>query len=142
MSLRLTQEEYDAIRSGVQEKKTIARSTVKDSKYKRGLELIFLSLGLEVEREYRFHETRKWRFDYALPAMKIAIEYEGLNFHGGASGHQTIKGVAGGNEKYSEAAIAGWCLILVNALSLESGVAHDLIRRAVDSRTRLVGEDL
>ena len=27
--------------------------------------------------EYRFHPTRKWRFDYAWPENKIALEVEG-----------------------------------------------------------------
>lgn len=105
------------------------------NKYKQMIDLIFLSQKLDVEKEYQFDKRRKWRFDWAIPAMKIAVEYEGLNFtSGSASGHQTIKGVSAGNEKYSEASIAGWCLILVNAISVESGLAHDLIRRAVDSR--------
>lgn len=30
------------------------------------------------ESEYQFHETRKYRFDWAIPEYKIAIEYEGL----------------------------------------------------------------
>lgn len=30
------------------------------------------------ESEYKFHDVRKYRFDWALPQYKIAIEYEGL----------------------------------------------------------------
>ncbi len=112
-----------------------------DNKYHKELELIFMALGLDVVKEYQFDDKRKWKFDFALPAIKVAVEYEGLNFrHGGASGHQTIKGVAAGNEKYSEASIAGWCLVLVNALSVESGLAHDLIKRAVDGRRISIAE--
>ena len=33
--------------------------------------------GVEVVKEFRFHETRKWRFDYAFPSHKIAIEVDG-----------------------------------------------------------------
>ncbi len=106
-----------------------------DNKYKQQLELIFLSMKLDVVREYKFHEKRHWKFDFALPAIRVAIEYEGLNFgHGGASGHQTIKGVVAGNEKYSEACIAGWCLVWVNAISVKNGLAHQLIQKAVNSR--------
>ena len=31
----------------------------------------------ECEREYRFHPIRRFRFDYAIPIKKIAIEQEG-----------------------------------------------------------------
>ena len=134
MTLRLTQEEFDAIRSGISEKKP-AKSLVNDNKYKRQLELIFLSLGIEMTPEFRFHKTRRWMFDWAAEQIMVAVEYEGLPFPGIAkSRHTTIKGFCGDCEKYSEAAILGWCVIRVNAVSVDSGLAHDLIRRAIDSR--------
>ena len=34
-------------------------------------------LGVECVKEYRFYKNRQWRFDYALPKYKIAIEVEG-----------------------------------------------------------------
>lgn len=33
-------------------------------------------LKIEVVKEYLFHPTRKWRFDYAIPDHKIALEVE------------------------------------------------------------------
>jgi len=133
--LRLTPEEFTDLQKRNGGSKQVPKIKRQDNKYHKELQLIFMALGLDVVKEYRFDDKRKWKFDFALPAIKVAIEYEGLNFqHGGASGHQTIKGVAAGNEKYSEASIAGWCLVLVNALSVESGLAHDLIKRAVDGR--------
>ena len=33
-------------------------------------------LGVEPVKEYLFHSTRKWRFDYAFPDSKIALEVE------------------------------------------------------------------
>ncbi|EPP5336614.1 hypothetical protein ACUSRM_000689 [Vibrio alginolyticus] len=36
------------------------------------------ALKLEVPMsEYRFHETRRWRFDFAYPDQQLAIEVEG-----------------------------------------------------------------
>ena len=32
------------------------------------------------EEEYRFHPTRRWRFDFAYPELKLAIEIEGSVF--------------------------------------------------------------
>ena len=150
---RLSFEEFTALQKRNVMDKQVPKIKNMDNKYKREIDLIFMALGLDVVKEYRFHEKRKWRFDWALPAIKVCVEYEGLNFReGGASGHQTIKGVAAGNEKYSEASIAGWCLVLVNAMSVDSGLAHDLIKRAVNvrrmtfaeigKRNRLVGEPL
>lgn len=64
--------------------------------------------GIEVVKEYKFHPERKWRFDFAIPDKKIAIEYEGGVFGGGKSRHTTGKGYAGDAEKYNEAAKLGW----------------------------------
>lgn len=108
-----------------------------ENKYKQQLELIFLSLKCEPEREYRFSKSRRWRFDYAFPKYQIAIEYEGLPLQVAKSRHTTISGFAGDCEKYSEAAILGWRIIRVNALSVESGLAHDMIQRIV----KQIGQD-
>ena len=93
-----------------------------------------MSLQLDFVKEHYFAKPRQWRFDFALPHIRVAVEYEGLPLQVEKSRHTTIKGFAGDCEKYSEAAILGWCVVRVNALSVESGLAHDLIRRAVDSR--------
>ncbi len=134
MTLRLTAEEFEALKKRDTGNKPKAKRI--DNKYKAELELIFLSLGLEIKREFRFHPDRRWRFDFALPDLNppVAIEYEGLPFHVEKSRHTTIAGFAGDCEKYSEAAILGWCVIRINALSLKSGLAHDLIRRAIKKR--------
>ena len=28
--------------------------------------------------EYAFDQVRRWRFDWAIPEIKVAIEYEGI----------------------------------------------------------------
>ena len=99
------------------------------SHYHQTLELIFKSLHLEPEKEYRFHKTRRWRIDYAFPAIKLAVEYEGMAYNGGKSRHSTITGMTGDMEKYNELVIAGWKLIRVNAQMITSGMAYDHISR-------------
>lgn len=38
----------------------------------------FRSMGLSApEPEHRFHESRRWRFDYAWPEHRVALEVEG-----------------------------------------------------------------
>lgn len=59
--------------------------------------------GVVVETEVKFCETRRWRFDYAIPARKIAIEYEG---QGGR--HNSFVGYGRDCEKYNEAILLGW----------------------------------
>ena len=33
--------------------------------------------GVEIEKEFKFHPKRKWRFDYAFPFLMIAVEVDG-----------------------------------------------------------------
>ncbi|RFM30050.1 hypothetical protein [Deminuibacter soli] len=74
--------------------------------------------GFELYREFRFHQQRKWRFDFALPAFKIGIEYEGLN--SAKSRHTTITGFTGDTEKYNTAQALGWRVIRVTVLNYKS----------------------
>lgn len=56
--------------------------------------------------EWQFHPTRKWRFDLAYPDLKLAFEYEGGIFSGGA--HTRGKHFQSDCEKYNTAALMGW----------------------------------
>lgn len=65
------------------------------------------AIGLpEPVREHRFHATRKWRFDLAWPALKLAVEVEGGTYSGGR--HTRGKGFESDCEKYGEAMLLGW----------------------------------
>lgn len=61
------------------------------------------------EKEYRFHSERKWRFDYAIPDLKIGIEYEGGVWQRGR--HTRGKGFTNDCEKYNQAQIEGWVVL-------------------------------
>lgn len=58
--------------------------------------------------EYKFHETRRWRFDWAFPAKKIAIEIEGVSYSGPGTRHQRGLGIEKDAEKYNCAVIESW----------------------------------
>ena len=76
----------------------------------------FLTLsGIKYAEEYRFHDKRRFRFDFAIPELKIAIEYEGLNSE--KSGHTTIAGYTSDCEKYNIAAIRGWRVLRYTAVN-------------------------
>ncbi len=127
--------EFEALKNRNTGAKKAPATKRTDNKYKAEIDRIFAVLGCDVVKEYRFHKTRLWRWDYCIPEpIKIAVEYQGLAFHGGTSRHQTLTGIAGDNIKFSEGAIAGWLIILVDATSVASGEAHSLIKRAIDSR--------
>jgi len=59
-----------------------------------------------METEFQFDTERKWRFDWAIPRMKVAFEYEGIMSK--KSRHTTVGGFTGDAEKYNEAAAQGW----------------------------------
>lgn len=80
-------------------------------------------------REHRFHPVRKWRFDFADPARKLALEIEGLTREGGR--HQRPKGFVEDCKKYAEAMLLGWRLIRVTPGMVVNGLAIEYIRRAL-----------
>lgn len=59
------------------------------------------------EREFRFHKTRKWRFDFAWPDLKIAVEIDGGQFKkfGGRHARDSDR------EKLNEAVLLGWSVL-------------------------------
>lgn len=63
------------------------------------------------EPEYKFHPTRKWRFDYAWPNHKVALEIEGGVWTRGR--HTRGSGFIGDMEKYNNAAMLGWRIIRI-----------------------------
>lgn len=56
--------------------------------------------------EHRFDATRRWRFDFAWPDKKVAVEIEGGTHANGR--HNRAAGYAKDCEKYNAAAEAGW----------------------------------
>jgi hypothetical protein len=71
-----------------------------------------------VQTEYKFHPVRRWRFDYAIPEIKVAVEYHGHAgfIRTGASGHSTIKGLTNDCEKMNAAHALGWRVLAFTAL--------------------------
>jgi len=84
-------------------------------KEKSNIEWTLKILKLKYVKELQAIPGRKFRFDYAIPAQKIAIEYEGLFSQ--KSRHTTIKGFSGDTEKYNLAAIHGWLVLRYTALT-------------------------
>lgn len=67
--------------------------------------------GFDVWPEFYFSKERLYRFDYALPEYKIAIEQEGGIWAKGNSGHSSGTGIMRDMEKSNLAQSMGWNLI-------------------------------
>lgn len=72
------------------------------------LERKFLAMwnGPAPVREFVFAKPRRWRFDFAWPSRKVAVEIEGGVWSGGR--HTRGGGFIGDCEKYNEACFCGW----------------------------------
>ena len=69
--------------------------------------LIMKKLG--AIQEHRFHPVRKWRFDYAFPEIKLAIEINGGAFINGR--HNRSTGAINDWLKLNAAQRLGWCVL-------------------------------
>lgn len=91
------------------------------------LQLRAAKLDAGCVREFAFHPSRKWRFDFAWAARKLAVEVEGGIWSGGR--HTRGKGFEDDCEKYLEATMLGWTVIRATPSMVKSGV----ILNAVDA---------
>lgn len=80
------------------------------------------------EREFRFCE-RRWRFDYAWPAAKVALEVEGGVFSGGR--HTRGAGFVADMEKYNTAVRLGWRVLRCLPEHLHAQQTTDLVRDVI-----------
>lgn len=90
------------------------------------LETIFAALwemhgnGAAPVREYTFHESRKWRFDFAFPARLVAVECDGITHKGRGGRHNSD----GDREKLNTAATLGWRVLRFSRMQLEDQPEH------------------
>jgi len=83
--------------------------------------------------EFRFHPVRKFRWDWAWPEVRLALEVEGGVWSGGAHGRGT--GIVRDMEKSTLAAEEGWRIIRVTPSNLATEATMDSIHRALQWRT-------
>lgn len=93
--------------------------------------LVESNIGAKCVMEYQFHPTRKWRFDYALPQYRIALEVEGGVFSQGR--HTRPQGFLGDMEKYNTATLMGWRLLRTTPSALITNETLSLLRMAVNN---------
>ena len=82
----------------------------------------------EPKEEVRFHPTRKWRFDYGWPDVKLALEVDGAVWVAGR--HNRGAGFIKDQEKRNEAVLAGWRVLHCTPKDIKTGAVFELLRRA------------
>lgn len=87
------------------------------------------ALQIKLVREYRFHPTRKWRFDFAHPEQKLAVEIEGAIWTQGR--HTRGSGFKADMEKYNEAALLGWKVLRFDGEAVRKGLAIEMVSRTI-----------
>ena len=90
-------------------------------------QLARLSIGHQCE--FRFDPDRAWRFDFAWPEQKLALEIQGGNWIGGA--HVRPAALCKEYEKLNAAAIQEWRVLFVTPEDVDSGKAVTLIMEAL-----------
>lgn len=98
-------------------------------------------------REYHFHATRNWRFDFALPDCMLAIELEGgihpfyQNRKDGSrhlvrgGGHTTGPAYQDNLDKYNQATVLGWALLRFSVNDVTTGKAKPIIAQWLERRS-------
>ena len=81
--------------------------------------------------QYKFHPTRKWRFDFAWPTIKVAVEIQGGTWTGGA--HVRGAGYEKDCEKLNNAVLLGWKVLYFTSKMVRSGEGLELLKRVLDN---------
>lgn len=81
--------------------------------------------------ELRFHDSRRWRFDFAWPEAMVAVEIDGGTWSGGR--HTRGKGFEGDCEKLNTAAVEGWCVLRFTGGMVRDGRALKAISAALSA---------
>jgi very-short-patch-repair endonuclease len=81
--------------------------------------------------EYKFHHNRKWRFDYAWPKWKVALEVEGAVWTSGR--HTRGSGFVRDMEKYNTAASEGWAVIRCTPQAVFANETIGFLRAAINN---------
>lgn len=127
-TIKLTEQEA-AILAIEERSGPIAKTRIKARSYAEDIFALHCKLRKlpEPDREYRFHPERRWRFDFAWPTKKVAIEVEGGTWTNGR--HSRGNGFENDCEKYNEAAILGWTVLRFTTRQVKRGIAIDTVMR-------------
>jgi very-short-patch-repair endonuclease len=83
----------------------------------------------EAVAEFKFHEARRWRADFAWPDKMVIAEIEGGTRSGGR--HVRGDGFEQDCEKYNAAALLGWRVFRFTGDMVASGAALATMEQAL-----------
>lgn len=86
-------------------------------------------LNVDCVKEFKFHPKRRWRFDYAIPEYRIALEVEGGVWTSGR--HTRPQGFLGDIEKYNAATLMGWRVFRTTPDDLLRTATLNLLKSAI-----------
>ena len=97
--------------------------------------LVLRAAKIPFKREHRFHDSRRWRFDFVvLPIeQKIAVEIEGGVFTRGR--HTRGKGYTEDLLKYNEAVLMGWRVLRFTTAQIH-GIALEQLEALINEYGR------
>lgn len=91
----------------------------------------WVELGIkQPKREFVFASPRKWRFDFAWEALKLAVEIEGGTWSQGR--HTRGTGYEADIEKYNVAALMGWKVLRYSTAMVRSRIAIEQVKAALE----------
>lgn len=91
-------------------------------------EQLLINEGLKFEKEYKFHQKRKWRIDYFIDGkVKLGIEIEGGIWSSGR--HTRPSGFIADIEKYNALTEHGIYLFRITYDNINSKETIDMIKR-------------
>jgi very-short-patch-repair endonuclease len=94
----------------------------------------------EPVREYQFDTGRRWRFDFAWPVSRLALEIEGGVWTGGR--HTSGAGWHKDAEKYNTAVLQGWRILRCSVTHIRNGDALHWLEIALREPAPLGGWEL
>ena len=95
-------------------------ATSKKNEAEDELEQQLKACSYDYRREYRWHPSRRFRADFALPDDMVLIEIEG-------SGHRTYTRFLTDIDKYNQATVHGWRLQRCLPKQVGGGYIIDLL---------------
>jgi len=78
-------------------------------------------------REYRFANPRMWRFDFAWPSYRLAVECEGGIWTGGR--HTRGVGFERDCQKHNQATLSNWRVFHFTRRQIDDGEALRLLKQ-------------
>ena len=88
------------------------------SKYEDQFKFYLRTIGADLPapaQEYRFHATRRWRFDFAWPKQRVAVECDGGQWKARGGRHARDSD----REKLNAAAVDGWRVLRYSGKMLQ-----------------------